>query len=127
MSTCIHRHATIAHIPDERIVANMDVECLIYPETPGKAVDVRVDISQRGGRRVSRHFLLPADISYNLPHYLRGILKEADLESPDLTSPLLTPTGLASVMVNDLVDALVSQLRRNQGGVDINRYMSFHT
>ena len=82
MSSSIHRHATIAHIPDEKVVANMDVECSIYPDSPASAVDVKVDISQWGGKRVSKHFVLPVDVSYNLPHYLRGILKEANLESP---------------------------------------------
>ncbi|MCL6269201.1 hypothetical protein M3P05_04485 [Sansalvadorimonas sp. 2012CJ34-2] len=127
MSTCIHRHAIIAHIPDERIVANMDVECVIIPETPASAVDVKVDIIQRGGKRLSKHFVLPADISYNLPHYLRGILQEAHLESKDLTSPLVTDKGSTSPMVMELLDELVSKLRSNQTSVDISRYLSFHT
>ncbi len=123
MSSSIHRHATIAHIPDERIIANMDVECSIYPETPATAVDVKVDISQRGGRRISKHFVLPADVSYNLPHYLRTILREAHLEASDLTSPLVTRTGQTSPMVLDLVEALVTRLSRQQR-VDLNRFLN---
>ncbi|WP_281647234.1 hypothetical protein [Parendozoicomonas sp. Alg238-R29] len=123
MASSIHRHAVIAHIPDERIVANMDVECVITPETPEKALDVKVDISQRGGLRTSRHFVLPAGISYNMPHYLRNILKEAHLEADDLTSPLTTATGRCSPMVMDFVDTIIQKLHSGSEPLNLEKYL----
>ena len=126
MASIIHRHGTVAHLPDERIVADIDIECAVSPETPDTAVDVKVDIVKRGGIRFSKHFVLPADISYNLPHYLRHILRETGLESDDLTSPLLTRKGQSSAMVISLLDALAAQLSHCSDGVNIDRYLSHH-
>ena len=124
MPSSIHRHAVIAHIPDERIVANLDVECTISPETPEKALDVKIDIVQRGGLRTSRHFVLPAGISYNMPHYLHSVIKDAHLEADDLTSPLTTATGQCSPMVMDFVDTIIHKLHSGTEPLDLDRYLN---
>ena len=123
MASNIHRHAVIAQIPDGRIVANMDVECVLSPETPEKALDVQVDITQRGGLRTSRHFVLPTGICYNMPHYLRNILKDAHLEASNLTSPLTTASGRCSPMVMDFVDTIIHKLHNGSEPLGLDKYL----
>ena len=123
MSSNIHRHAVIARLLDERIVANLDIECIISPETPERAVDMRVDIKQRGGLQTHRHFVIPAGISYNMPHYLRSVIQDANLESEELSSPLTTSTGQCSPMVMDFVETIIKKLHSGSEPLDLERYM----
>ncbi|MTI15012.1 hypothetical protein [Sansalvadorimonas verongulae] len=123
MASSIHRHAVIAQMPDERIVANMDVECVISPETPERALDVQVDITQRGGLRTSRHFVLPTGISYNMPHYLHSVLKEAHLDAKNLTSPLTTASGGCSPMVMDFVETIIHKLHNGSEPLGLEKYL----